>query len=54
MIKTGLGARGRKKNKYSSRDWVKKKKKKKGGGGGVEVDGALRKKKREVIGDKWG
>ena len=43
MIKTGLGARGRKKNKYSSRDWVKKKRKKKGGG--VEVDGALRKKK---------
>ena len=37
MIKTGLGARGRKKNKYSSRDWVKKKKKEKkkvGGGGG--------------------
>ena len=40
MIKTGLGARGRKKNKYSSRDWVKKKKEKKrkkvcvGGGGG--------------------
>ena len=49
MIKTGLGARGRKKNKYSSRDWVKKKKKKKGGGG-VEVDGALRKKK----GGNWG
>ena len=60
MIKTGLGARGRKKKKkkYSSRDWVKKKKKRKkrggGGGGGVEVDGALRKKKGEVIGDKWG
>ena len=53
MIKTGLGARGRKKNKYSSRDWVKKKKEKKRGGGGVEVDGALR-KKREVIGDKGG
>ena len=52
MIKTGLGARGRKKNKYSSRDWVKKKKEKKRGGGG-RVDGALR-KKREVIGDKWG
>ena len=54
MIKTGLGARGRKKNKYSSRDWVKKKKEKKKGGGWVEVDGALRKKKGEVIGDKWG
>ena len=45
MIKTGFGARGRKKNKYSSRDWVKKKKKEKKKGG-VEVDGALRKKKK--------
>ena len=52
MIKTGLGARGRKKNKYSSRDWVKKKKKKKGGGG--RGGWGFKKKKREVIGDKWG
>ena len=53
MIKTGLGARGRKKNKYSSRDWVKKKKKEKKGGGGRGGWG-FKKKKREVIGDKWG
>ena len=41
VIKTGFGARGRKKI-YSSRDGVKKKKEKKGGGG-VEVGRALKK-----------
>ena len=46
MIKTGLGARGRKKNKYSSRDWVKKKKKKKGGGWGRGGWGFKKKKGR--------
>ena len=49
MIKTGLGARGRKKNKYSSRDWVKKKKKKRGGG--LEVRGGWGLKKK---GCNWG
>ena len=42
VIKTGLGARGRKKI-YSSRDGVKKKKEKKGG---LEVGRALKKKGR--------
>ena len=46
MIKTGLGARGRKKNKYSSRDWVKKKKKEKKRGGGRGGWGFKKKKGR--------
>ena len=50
MIKTGLGARGRKKNKYSSRDWVKKKKEKKRGGGGSRGGWGFKKKK----GGNWG
>ena len=50
MIKTGLGARGRKKNKYSSRDWIKKKKRKKKGGGGRGGWGFKKKKK----GGNWG
>ena len=45
VIKTGLGARGRKKI-YSSRDGVKKKKEKKGG---LEVGRALKKR-----GGNWG
>ena len=53
MIKRGLGARGRKKINTVAETGLKKKKKKKKRGG-VEVDGALRKKKGEVIGDKGG
>ena len=52
MIKTGLGARGRKKKINTvAQTGLKKKKRKKKGGGGVEVDGALRKKKK---GGNWG
>ena len=51
VIKTGLGARGRKK-KFTVPEMGLKKKRKKGGGGGgggLEVGGALKKK-----GGNWG